>query len=423
MSGYFRWLDFSSAERERTFTILASLEEKGTVDDLGIGAVRDAIADHHFPGISTIQTRAKYFLFLPWIFKSLERSQVADERIEASLKEREVRLILALLGDPKDVEKDRDGLIGKEAREKLKRFPSSVYWNGLRAFGICKFEGSLAEYLQSIPETRRLRRSSIRRIEASNEPEEDQGNWDGDVPEPPPEFPAESTFDLNRDQARYLSERACSLESPAGDETLLSWCLRKLPALDPDSFANSWDLAALPGMPRHLGAGLRHACNFSFAVQGASAVYYVLLARKINNADVIERYESELVTWMHDIAEFSEDLCAWFDNIDEFWFWVKRANPRVDRDVVFINTWCAVLRAVNFAPAQIEQVLTAKTTKLIKDREYSLKKALARLSNPAALKRWEANVGAAPLNYRWGNAARFLSDIRAGLKKKEQGDA
>ena len=422
MSGYFKWLDFSSAERERTFSILASLEEKGTVDDLGIGAVRDAIADHHFPGISTIQTRAKYFLFLAWIFKSLEQSQVADERIEASLKEREVKLILALLGDP-DVEKDRDGLIGKEAREKLKRFPSSVYWNGLRAFGICKFEGSLAEYLQAIPEIRKLRRSSIRKLEASNEPEEEQGNWDGDVPEPPPEYPIGSNFALNGDQACYLSERACSLDGPAGDETLLSWCLRNIPALDPHDFTNSWDLAALPEMPRHLGDGLRHARHFSIAMQGASAVYYVLLARKINHADVITRYESELVAWMRDIAEFSEDLCAWFDNIGEFWTWVKLANPRVDRDVVFINTWCAVLRAADFAPSQIEQVLTEKTRKLIKDREYSLKRALARLSNPPALKRWEANVGATSLSYRWGNAARFISDIRAGLTRREQGDA
>lgn len=194
-----------------------------------------------------------------------------------------------------DVEKDRDGLIGKEAREKLKRFPSSVDRNGLRAFGICKFEGSLAEYIQSIPDTRRLRRSSIRKMEASNEPEEEQGNWDGDVPAAA-ELPAESTFDLNLDHARYLSERACSLES-CGDERLPSWCLRKLPALDPHVFANSWDLAALPGMLR-LRRGLRHARNFSFAVQGASAVYYVLLARKINHAEVVTRYESELMAWM-----------------------------------------------------------------------------------------------------------------------------
>lgn len=422
MNGYFKWLDFSSAERERTLAVLASLEEKGTVDDLGIGAVRDAIADHLFPGISTIQTRAKYFLFLAWIFKSLEQSQVADERIEASLKEREIKLIFALLGDP-EVEKDRDGLIGKDAKEKLKRFPSSVYWNGLRAFGICKFEGSLAEYLQAIPETRKHHRSNIRKVEASNEPEEEQGNWDGDVPEPPIEFPVESILTLDSDQARYLSERACSLAGPAGEETLLSWCLRKIPGLDPYGYANSWNLVSRSSMPRHLGAGLRHARNFSIAVQGASAVYYVLLARKINHAEVIAKYESDLMTWMHDMTEFSEDLCAWFDNIGEFWSWVKLANPRVDRDVVFIDTWCVALRGAKFAPTRIEQVLTAKTTKLIKDREYSLKKGLARLSNPAVLKRWEANVRATPLSYRWGNAARFIGDIRAGLMKKGHGDA
>ena len=176
-------------------------------------------------------------------------------------------------------------------------------------------------------------------------------------------------------------------------------------------------------MPRHLGAGLRHARNFSIAVQGASAVYYVLLARKINHAEVIAKYESDLMTWMHDMAEFSEDLCAWFDNIGEFWSWVKLANPRVDRDVVFIDTWCLALRGVKFAPARIDQVLTAKTTKLIKDREYSLKKGLARLSNPAVLKRWEANVRAAPLSYRWGNAAKFIGDIRTGLMMKGHGDA
>lgn len=79
-----------------------------------------------------------------------------------------------------------------------------------------------------------------------------------------------------------------------------------------------------------------------------------------------------------DIAEFSEDLCAWFDNIGEFWTWVKLANPRVDRDVVLFDQYlvCCIAPG-NFAPARIEQVLMPKTTKLIKDREYSLKKALA----------------------------------------------
>ena len=46
--------------------------EQGTVDELGVGRIRDALADHLFPGTSTIQTRARYMLFVPWIYQALE---------------------------------------------------------------------------------------------------------------------------------------------------------------------------------------------------------------------------------------------------------------------------------------------------------------------------------------------------------------
>ena len=62
------WVDFSSLERDRVSQVLSILQEKGTLDELGIGQIRDAFADKLFPGISTIQTRAKYFVTLPYIF-------------------------------------------------------------------------------------------------------------------------------------------------------------------------------------------------------------------------------------------------------------------------------------------------------------------------------------------------------------------
>jgi len=48
--------------------VLALLKEPGTLDELGIGQVRDAFADVLFPGFSTIQTHARYFLAIPRIF-------------------------------------------------------------------------------------------------------------------------------------------------------------------------------------------------------------------------------------------------------------------------------------------------------------------------------------------------------------------
>lgn len=62
------WIDFSSTERERVSQVLSMLQEKGTLDELGIGQIRDAFADQLFPGFSTIQTRAKYFVTIPYIF-------------------------------------------------------------------------------------------------------------------------------------------------------------------------------------------------------------------------------------------------------------------------------------------------------------------------------------------------------------------
>lgn len=63
------WIDFSKGERDKVFSVMHLLEEQGAVDELGIGIIRDAFADYFFPGTSTVQTRAKYFLIVPYILK------------------------------------------------------------------------------------------------------------------------------------------------------------------------------------------------------------------------------------------------------------------------------------------------------------------------------------------------------------------
>jgi hypothetical protein len=62
MGAGFGWVDFSDRDRQAVGTVLDLFKTQGVVDELGIGTVRDAIADKLFPGINTIQTRAKYFL-------------------------------------------------------------------------------------------------------------------------------------------------------------------------------------------------------------------------------------------------------------------------------------------------------------------------------------------------------------------------
>ena len=63
------WIDFDEAERQRAQRIMALFQERETRDELGLGGIRDSIADHLFPGTSTIQTRLRYMLFIPWLYR------------------------------------------------------------------------------------------------------------------------------------------------------------------------------------------------------------------------------------------------------------------------------------------------------------------------------------------------------------------
>ena len=56
------WLDFSNKDREKVLSVLKLLSVPGTLDELGIGIIRDGFANKLFPGTSTIQTRAIFFI-------------------------------------------------------------------------------------------------------------------------------------------------------------------------------------------------------------------------------------------------------------------------------------------------------------------------------------------------------------------------
>lgn len=143
------WIDFSKNERDKVLGVLDSLMEQGTLDELGIAPIRDAFADLFFPGISTLQTRAKYFLLIPYACKDLERSDITNPSTAYTKLyaiEREIAEILHR-SSPKEL-----GIIGGEyegKRDWIKRPPSTLYWAGLRRYGIFGGNSSLSEYLKA----------------------------------------------------------------------------------------------------------------------------------------------------------------------------------------------------------------------------------------------------------------------------------
>ena len=116
--------------------ILDAFREKSTIDELGLGTIREAFADMLFPGTGAPQTRARYFLFVPWTYLRLEGQRVPSAEISRKARRAEIDLIERLLASG-----ESDGVIGRLARATLQRLPSNIYWTGLRRLGILSVRG------------------------------------------------------------------------------------------------------------------------------------------------------------------------------------------------------------------------------------------------------------------------------------------
>jgi len=91
------WVVLDDAHKRAIQETAALSREQGTVDELGIGVVRDALSDLLFPGTSVLHTRAKYLLFVPWIYDAIRAEGRWGSRAVALGRQREIALITALI--------------------------------------------------------------------------------------------------------------------------------------------------------------------------------------------------------------------------------------------------------------------------------------------------------------------------------------
>jgi hypothetical protein len=404
MPSTFTWLDYSEQERRKMLDVIELFGERTTRDELGLGGVRDAFADMLFPGTSTIQTRAKYFLFVPWIYRSLEVKSTPSASIGVKARALEIKLIDAL-SQSKD--KDTAGLIGKQAKENLQRLPSSVYWQGLLTWGIRQFRGSQDEYHRSLDlfyNRRNAHGHSRRDFEGETMGESGPANWHAGLPAVPDNFPSVASFALGRHEAEYLRERVLAHCS----KSLLALLVRERIAVDPVGFA--WQL---PGdLPPHLREQLEHGWNFSLSVHGAQLLYNLMLAELRKTEERTEHYRARMSLWWEAVSDRKSVLEAW--DRTRFWDIVNSGNPRVSpRAKRFVNDWIdAVQTATRLADVRDSQALRH----LIEIREVQLKGGLARLKNQRALELWPGAAGDGQLDLRWRSAKGILMDLMRGLE-------
>lgn len=175
------WIDFSKKERNKVLSVLDLLSEAGTLDELGIAPIRDGYANLFFPSTSTIQTKAKYFLCVPYALRDIERGEEVNfKRLLQALSAKEEACGKKLfLENPKS-----DGVIGRRAlvnKSWVKRAPSDIYWAGIRRLGI--FLGgnmSLSEYLRYLS-SKKQEKNSLLRLGNRNDQKEESEKDDGDA--------------------------------------------------------------------------------------------------------------------------------------------------------------------------------------------------------------------------------------------------
>lgn len=405
MPSTFTWLDYSEADRRKMLDVINASKEKETRDELGLGSVRDAFADQLFPGTSTIQTRARYFLFVPWIYLRLERDRVRSNEVARAARRDEVRLIEALL---KGGETSQGaGVIGSQARAKLQRLPSSVYRLGLGAWGIRLFPGSVDQYHRSLDRYFEAQRQR-RRMRGQDDDLLDEPasvNWHPHFPEPPADFLDTATFQLSPAEADYLSERIRI--NTRG--SLLAFLLEGDEA--PAEVSFPWELPGLAQFPSLLYEQLAHARNFSETTHGAALLYNLILAELTGREDLIAHYRDWLGGWAAELHARRAELLAW--DLTRFWQLASAAGARITPQTKrFVEAWISEVRQPGRAPDVAE---SRPLRQLVSQREMALKRKLSRIENPRARELWTGQSGAGRLTFRWGQSRRILTDIHHGL--------
>lgn len=137
------FVNFNTEEKKRIAEMMQLLKEQEAVEELGIGRVRDYFSNNLFPGTSTLQHHAKYFVVLPWIYYNAitGQSKFKDRKeVDEYIRKEEIKLTICLSnanqGATGITGKDKIAEAEKDYRKYVKYNPTYIYSSGLHKYGI-----------------------------------------------------------------------------------------------------------------------------------------------------------------------------------------------------------------------------------------------------------------------------------------------
>lgn len=383
------WVDTTPAQHRAARELVSLFSQPDTRDELGVGQVRDVLSNLMFPGITVLQTRARYYLFVPWCYKvGVRRSGRTYATVADAAHAVERQLIRTLMKAD-----DTSGLIGGRVGDSVVNLPSAMFWVGLEKFGIVRQStgmgsiGARAVHIEG--ETEIVERT--------------QRDWDPEMPEVPADFPrtVEGGFALRPDEAEWLAERILLAQ---GHTLLGDLVVRPVGAYRDADYP--WEAERRQDLPE-----VEHSRHFSLAAECLTRLYALQVAEAYDRnhrltkhgTDVRDRILGSFTGWRDDNGQELDALTQWDE--EDFWAMVRSRNPRIH------PTTESLFRELGRALREGSSLPDDRQlSNIIRHRE-SRKGAKSRLQNPSMLQTWSGYDGAGRISYRWSNVVRILSEI------------
>jgi len=405
------WIDFSSEHRDKVRMVLDLLKKKGVLDELGIGGIRDTFSDQLFPGISTIQTRAKYFIITTFLLREYLQFPQAKRKsrpLDRFLKRREREIRAGLVEKHQDDSRNR-GIIGNtfgtDRNRGVIRRPSSVYWNGLVTFGMVRPRISLAEF-----ERRAIKSGDILSANAGGTAKErgDEGDH-SDLSLPriltPPEgedYWDNLDIDLTQEEAVFLRDQITSTQPRSLLAIILMNpdAIEQLRSIENGSFEDFCDLPFISQISdQKVTETLFQARDFWRFLRGAHILYDCMLQKRFGTEELLDKCEEEWASWCKSMKDFPIN---W--QTDELWQRCSDGGRKIQPATRnFVSRWI-----VEAGQPTIDRTACEELVRL---QEMTNKGTRARLKKSTDELRIEDPMGIRILDYRLTQGRRIVLDI------------
>lgn len=401
------FINFSREELARKNKVLQMVRDQTAIDELGFGRIRDAFANLMFPGMSTLQRRAKYFVVMPSLYYEATKKQYDTLReVRAQIVKWEIRLTDMLVTGAGEDEDKKTGITGRSMLEAAKKDPSKfvkydptyIYMSGLRTFGMVKSSTDINRLIFESSKSQSVKKDKYKTTEEGeiNDSEDRAGvtqffSTSGEVYDF--EKGTSLSLELSKREADFLKHHITN--SPLSTDSFLAYILRNNIRVNPEynNLMPSWD---------NLPSGYSEFKKQYLMGQRFSHLAYVIQLRynhiveifneQIDRADKIQSTIDEVIN------KYPNDFN--YSAIEEVLFFIDK---RVTEKSVFTF--------IKKAAKHIEKGAWEELDELIVAREKAVKSGRSKLRNPKY--KGEERITPRMLSFRWDEIVyRVITEIK-----------